>query len=346
MAKKVNTTLSKAFTLIILAVILYLLFLIFRPFLREIIFAAILATILHPWYQKLLNKLKGRANIASFIMSFLILLLIIIPLMNVGYFLAQQSIEAYQNAQQVFKNLPQQINWQVLNIFNLNQDYISIIQEIAFDVISYLRDILVNWASSFVKTTSQLAGSLILVILTTFFIFRDGKKILHYLMELTPLPSKYDKLIFNKFKDVSYSVILGEFGAAFAQTILALIGFIIVGLPSFILALLIFLTAFIPYIGTIIIWLPVIIYLFLTGQLWQGLFLIIWSIVVVGLSDNVIRPYLIKGKIKVHPLVVFFSIIGAIVVFGFWGVVIGPLIVAMAVVIFDIYKLEFIKTNK
>ncbi|MBD3359502.1 MAG: AI-2E family transporter [Candidatus Buchananbacteria bacterium] len=346
MAKQVNTTLSKAFTLIILAVILYLLFLIFRPFLREIIFAAILATILHPWYQKLLSKLKGHANITAFIMSFLILLLIIIPLMNVGYFLAQQSIEAYQNAQQVFKNFPQQINGEILSVFNLNKEYISIIQEIAFDIVSYLRDLLVDWASSFVKTTSQLVGSLVLVILTTFFIFRDGNKILQYLRELTPLPGKYDKLIFEKFKDVSYSVILGEFGAALAQTILALIGFIIVGLPSFILALLIFLTAFIPYIGTIIIWLPVIAYLFLTGQLWQGLFLIIWSIVVVGLSDNVIRPYLIKGKIKVHPLVVFFSIIGAIVVFGFWGVVIGPLIVAMAVVIFDIYKLEFIKTNK
>ncbi len=342
MAKNINKTLTRIFILIILVILLYLLFLIFRPFLREIIIAAILATILYPWYEKLLQKFKGRKNLTAFVMSFLILLLIIIPLINIGYFFAQRSIEAYHTSQQLLKNLPEIININFLNVFDLDQRYISVIQDSVLSLVAYLRDLLVNWASGFIKGTSQGVASLFLIILTTFFVFRDGKKFLKYLTELIPLPKRYNKLIWQKFRSVSRSVILAEFGSAITQSILAVIGFVIVGLPAFILSLLIFLAAFIPYLGTIIIWLPVSIYLFLTGRIWQGIFLTLWAIVVVGLSDNIIRPYLIKGKIHVHPLIVFFSIIGAIIVFGFWGVVIGPLIVAMAVVVFDIYKLEFV----
>lgn len=346
MAKNSGKTITRVFILITLAVILYLLFLIFQHFIPEIVIAAILATILHPWYKKLLKILKGHKNITAFIMSFFILLVIIIPLANIGYFFSQRAVQAYQESKQIFNNLPNIINLELLYSFNIDPQYISIIQDVSLDIVAYLRNIMVDWGSSFIRETSQALSSLLLIILTSFFVFRDSDSIIKYIKELIPLPKKYDKLIWQKFKDVSNSVIISEFGAALAQSVLAVIGLLIAGLPVFILALLIFLTALIPYLGTIIIWVPLIIYLFLSGQIWQAVFLIIWSIIVVGLSDNIIRPYLIKGKIEVHPLIVFFSIIGAIIVFGFWGVFIGPLIVAMAVVVFDIYKLEFISKTK
>jgi predicted PurR-regulated permease PerM len=99
----------------------------------------------------------------------------------------------------------------------------------------------------------------------------------------------------------------------------------------------------IPYVGAGIVWLPVGIYLLIIGQIWQGIFLICYGALIISSVDNVIRAYIIKGKANVHPIFVFFSILGGIALFGFWGILFGPLIVAITITIFHIYEMEYAK---
>jgi predicted PurR-regulated permease PerM len=128
---------------------------------------------------------------------------------------------------------------------------------------------------------------------------------------------------------------------AFAQSLVGTIGFMIVGLPALLAAVLIFIFSFLPYVGTVIIWLPAAIYLLVTGQIWQGVFMLIWGAFAISLVDNFVRPLLIQGKAQVHPMIIFFSIFGGITLFGFWGVIFGPLIVALTFTILHIYELQY-----
>jgi predicted PurR-regulated permease PerM len=96
-----------------------------------------------------------------------------------------------------------------------------------------------------------------------------------------------------------------------------------------------------PYFGSGLVWFPVSIYLLVTGQIWQGIFLMAWGMALVGTIDNLIRAYLIKGKAQVHPIFVIFSILGGIILFGFWGIVFGPLFISLAVTILHIYEMEY-----
>jgi predicted PurR-regulated permease PerM len=167
---------------------------------------------------------------------------------------------------------------------------------------------------------------------------------LEKLMYWTPLPDKYDHLIFRKFKDVSYTVFLSTFAVAAAQAALCAIAFSIVGLPAFFPAIATALLSMIPFFGAYLVWIPASIYLLLTGQIWQGIFMIIWGAGLISTIDNVIRMYMIKGKAQVHPLFVLFSVLGGITVFGFWGVVIGPLIISLTVTVLNIYdEIEYKK---
>ena len=90
-----------------------------------------------------------------------------------------------------------------------------------------------------------------------------------------------------------------------------------------------------------IFYVPVGLYYLAIGKIWQGVFVLLWGLLIIGTIDNVIRTYMIKGKVAVNPIFAFFSILGGIALFGFWGMILGPLIVALAVTIFHIYEIEF-----
>ena len=115
----------------------------------------------------------------------------------------------------------------------------------------------------------------------------------------------------------------------------------IVGLPAFFPGLLMGFLALLPYIGTGFIWFPAGIYLLVIGKIWQGIFMLIWGFGVISTVDNAIRAYMIKGKAEVHPIFVIFSLLGGISLFGFWGILFGPLIISLAVTIMHIYELEY-----
>lgn len=322
-------------------------YLIFKPFLITILISAVLASIFYPIYEWLTKKIGGRPNLAALIMCLLILLVIIIPMTNLIIFGAQKSIAAYSdtmrflNNNNVGDNIEDGILAKAQGWFNISG---TELKGIFLDVAKKSSNWLVEGAGGFLKGTTSFVISLVLIIFTLFFFFADGKRMLEKLMYWTPLPDKYDHLIFKKFKDVSYTVFLSTFAVAIAQATLCAIGFTIVGLPAFFPAIATALLSMIPFFGAYLVWVPASIYLLVTGHIWQGVFMIIWGAGLISTIDNVIRMFMIKGKAQVHPLFVLFSVLGGITVFGFWGVVIGPLIISLAVTVLNIYdEIEYKK---
>jgi len=343
-----RTFLTRIFLFILLAGAFVGCYMIFRPFLVVMLISAVLASVFYPVYEWLVKKIGGRSKIAALAMCLMILLVIIIPLTNLIIFGAQKSIAAYSDAMNFLNNnsgFEDRIESGVLaradSMFNISA---SELKAIILDVAKKSSNWLVEGAAGFLKGTTSFVISLILIIFTLFFFFIDGKKMLEKVMYWTPLPDKYDHLIFKKFKDVSYTVFVSTFVVAAAQASLCALGFYIVGLPAFFPAIATALLSMIPYFGAYLVWVPASIYLFATGQIWQGVFMVIWGGGLISMIDNVIRMFMIKGKAQVHPLFVLFAVLGGISVFGFWGVVIGPLMVALAVTVLNIYdEIEYKK---
>lgn len=339
-----SKNLTRPFLLIILAVILVAVYLIFQPFLTEILVAAILVSVFYGLYEKLLKFFKGRRHLTSLVMCFLLVILIILPLARLIVYAGQESTKAYSQAVEFFSqySLDDLYSSGFLSSFDFI-DGENIVEEFFLDILSKTSDWLMAGATIFIKETTNFVVSLILIIITMYFFFIDGKKIMEKLMYLSPLPNSYDKEIFKKFREVSYTGMIATFVTALGQGVVGAIGFAIVGFPALFAGIIIGLLSLLPYIGSMIFYIPMSIYYLLTGQIWQGIFIFAWGMIVIGNTDHLIRALMIKGKAQVNPIFIILSIIGGISMFGFWGVVLGPLIVAIIVTIFHIYELEYCK---
>lgn len=335
--------LSRAFLFFLIFSVAFAVYKIFQPFLVIILAATILVSIFYAPYEQLVKMFKGRKNLAAFVMCVLVAILVIVPLSNFIVYTAQRSVEAYDKTI-VFVNerdLPETIKntfWAKYNLLGINSDTFK---SALVDVAKKVNEWLVNGAGNLIKGTTSFVFSFIMILFTMFFFFADGKKMLDRLMHLTPLSNKYDKEIFKKFSDVSSSIMLSTFVTAIAQGIIGGVGFMIVGLPAFFAGIAMGFLSLMPYIGAAIIWFPAGIYLLVIGKVWQGVFILIWGGAVVSSVDNLLRAYIIKDKAQVHPIFIIFSILGGISLFGFWGVIFGPLIISIAVTILHIYEMEY-----
>ena len=181
------------------------------------------------------------------------------------------------------------------------------------------------------------------MVFSMFFFFRDGDLLLRELKSLIPMAPNYKDMVVNKLREVTYATFFGIFGTGICQGVAA--GMIFWGLginnPT-LWAAATALVSLIPVIGTATIWVPLSIYLILTGYLGKGIILLVLGSGVIGLVDNFVRPLIIEGKSEgMHLLLVFFSLAGGLILFGPSGLVLGPLVSALLVTFLDIYRAEF-----
>jgi len=342
--------LAKPFLLILVFVVLIGCYLVFRPFLTEILVAAILASVFYHPFKVLSRWLGHRRHLAAFLMCLLLTLVIIIPSVKIVIYAGQRSVDAYSQAVSFFDthgvndifSTPffQQgaLRYLDLSHYNFNSDTFK---GIFLNAVQQSSAWLLSGATLALKETTNFFASLIVIIITTFFFFVDGKKMLNWLMYISPLPNKYDREIFTKFRAVSQTIFVTTFVTAIAQGIVGAIGFGFVGFPALLAFIIVTLLSFLPYIGSTIFYIPLGIYYLLVGNVWQGIFILLWGFIIIGATDNFIRAYMIKGKAEVNPIFVLFSVLGGVIMFGFWGVILGPLIIALAVTVLHIYTLEF-----
>lgn len=332
--------LSKYFLIFLIILAVIACFLLFKPFLIEIIIAGVLVSVFYKPFTKLTKLFKGRQKIAAFLMSLFLLLIIIVPISTLIIQIGKKAPMAYTETIEFVNTTGDNFKNNFLSNFGIDLNN-NKIESIVLNSVKKISDWLVSAVPLILKGTSNFIISLVLMLLTTFFFFIDGKKILAKLKLWSPLPNKYDLIIFKKFREISFSALVSTFVTAGIQGVIGIIGFLIVGVPALFPGLLLAFACLIPYFGGMLVYVPIGIYLILAGQIWQGIFILIWGAVIIGNADNIIRAYILHGTAKINPIFLIFALMGGIILFGFWGLVLGPLILSLVTTIFSIYELEY-----
>ncbi|HET8549587.1 MAG TPA: AI-2E family transporter, partial [Bryobacteraceae bacterium] len=200
---------------------------------------------------------------------------------------------------------------------------------------------LLNWAKSLAVNVGQTIVDTVIMLLTLFFLLRDGERIRDRIGSLLPIePQRYQQLV----ETISGSIaanIYGVLSVAVAQGLLGLIGYAIAGLPSVVLwSVATALFSMIPLAGAASVWSVATIYLIATGSWGKAVFMLAWGAGVISTADNIVRPLVLSGRVKLHTLLIFFSLLGGVRAFGIIGLFVGPIIVSVAMALVEILDEE------
>lgn len=322
------------FTLFILA-LAFTIFL-FKPFLTVLVLSASLALVFSPIYKWLQSKMQWQSGWLASILTVLLFVVVLCgPLFLVGKLVFQQSTELYQSLTSTYDSnqFLEQLEVQITSFVPENID-IDLKQRVA-DVVATLSDDIGNIFSS----TLHTLFSFLLVLLSMFYFLKDGHRWKKTMISLSPLPDTYDKKVVTRLTKAVNGILLGYLFIGFAQGALLGIGLAIFGVPNAVLfGVIAAIASLVPMVGTGLVAIPVILFLFATGDTASAVGLSIWSGVVVGASDEILRPLVIGNTLNIPPLLVLFSVLGGIALLGPIGVLIGPLVISLLHALISIYR--------
>lgn len=329
----------------LLVIVGYLVWLIMLPFITALALSAIIVTICHPLYLQI-QKRTPRQNktAAAFFTTIIVLVLIVLPLSLITALVTKEIVSVYHE----FGN-NQNLELQGM-IQSLEAKVNSLFPGLDINVSEQLRAVgewfIANLGAIFASTVS-IVFTFILSMLGSFYFFRDGKELMQLLIRVSPLPDGEDTVIFERMAGAVRAVAVGTLLIALIQGTLVALGFAIFGVPRAALwGMFASFGALMPGIGTTIVTAPAIIYLFFAGDTVMAIGLLIWSVLIVGLVDNLVGPYLIGRKNNMHPFIILISVLGGISLFGPIGFIIGPVTVTLFFVLLEIYNQYIIKDRK
>lgn len=319
-----------------------------KPFLGPIFWAVAIALIFHPVQQMLVARLGPRPNINALITLLVCMVIVIIPVLFLGAALIAEGMGMYQKIQAGDIRPGEYID-QVNNSFPAIQAFLG-----QFDVnFAELRDravsailggsqFLAKQALGIGQNTFQFFLGLALMVYMTFFLLRDGQKLIDLLIEALPLGDERERLLFAKFAEVTRATVKGNLLIAIIQGALGGVIFWALGITGALLwGVVMAIVSLLPAVGAAIVWVPAAIYLAAVGDVISALILTAFGTVVIGLADNVLRPILVGRDTKMPDYLVLLSTLGGIVLFGINGFVMGPLVAALFMAFWGIFIREF-----
>jgi predicted PurR-regulated permease PerM len=322
----------------------YLTYQILQPFLRAIAWAVVFAIVFYPVYTFLLKYLRLKA-LASTVTLIIIILIILGPFTYLSFILVDEMGNLVQNINkgtldsianvfshskitQLIDRIQSQIGMQGIgNTDNLTESLKSLGGSIT---------------SSLTAGITNLAGMIIdfiLMLFALFFFLKDGSGFLPGVRDYLPFSEDDKSRLISKVKDMVISTVYGGVLIAVIQGILGGFAFYFLGIKSPVLwGSAMTVMSFLPLIGTFSIWGPASGYLFIQGSYVKGIILLLYGILVISMVDNVLRPIIVSGRTKMPTLVVFLSVLGGIKLFGLIGFIMGPLVLALFISVFEIFK--------
>ncbi|HXG50347.1 MAG TPA: AI-2E family transporter [candidate division Zixibacteria bacterium] len=349
-----QTWLVTGFFFALLATILYGAFLILSPFLRAITWAAILAILVYPAYVWLLRKLGGRATAAALIIITLITLLVVLPGIRVAGYLSTEAVELVRSVGSLMSRegveewkqkawVQQLISWwSVLGVELAALDFQFNWKEILIRGAQLSSGALVAHITEVAQDILRFVANFVLVLITLFFFLRDGSAFFQRVRRLLPMDPEHQERLFQHVVNAVSAVVHGCIVVAMVQGLLAGVAYWALGVPYAILwGAVTTLAALFPVGGTTLVTVPASIYLFLEGENVRGFLLLVFSLGVVGVIDNVLKPILIGSRLQLPVLFLFFGILGGLAVFGALGFILGPVVLALLAALLDLYSEEY-----
>lgn len=342
---------AKAFVLLLTLVTLAFGW-ILMPYIGAIFWGAVLAILFAPFHRRVLAGLGNRPVLAALTTLTICLVLVIFPMILIAISMAQEGTALYQKIESgeidagaflrnVFSALPAWVH-DILGRFGV--DSIASLQAWLSNAAVQASKLIATRMLSIGKNTFDFIVGFFVMLYLLFFLLKDGRLLAGRIQQAIPLSVEHKKLLFDKFTTVIRATVKGNFLVAGAQGAMGGLAFWMLDVQAPLLwAVVMAFLSLLPAVGAALVWAPVALYLIATGALWQGAILIAFGVLVIGMIDNVLRPVLVGKDIKMPDYLVLISTIGGMAIFGLNGFVIGPMIAAMFIALWDIFS--FHKNN-
>ena len=322
-----------------------------EPYLGPIVLAFIISLLFTPMHKRLLARMPTRENTAAMLSCFIMTVIIVIPLLIVFSSIVHQgttvSKESYTwlttgGPKELFAHPFAQKTLALIDKYSPFHDFDPqvIIQKIATTA-SQVGSQALNISAKILGDATNLLINFMMMLFVLFFLLRDNDKMIAAIRHVIPLSRSQEDTIMNEVEQVARSAVLGSFLTALAQGLAGGFAMWLCGFQGLFWGSMMAFASLIPVVGTALIWIPASLYLLLVGDWEWSLFLASWGVLVVGSIDNIVRPLLMQGSSSMNTLLIFFSIIGGIQLFGLIGMIYGPIIFGVTLVLFKMYEVEF-----
>ncbi|MGE5234492.1 MAG: AI-2E family transporter [Acidobacteriota bacterium] len=319
-----------------------------RAFLIPIVLAAVFATLFQPLYRALLRLTPRRRAVAALLSCFILLLGLLLPLYGVVFLIADEALDVYAQIEAKMQLLLAGPDPALLRDIQATPWYTQLHldrvnwAQVTSGVLQGLGNAATALISRSSRGTLQALIMLAVTLFTMFYFFVDGEKLVARLKFLSPLAERHENAIIERFVSVARATVAGTFVIAALQALLGGVTLAICGVKAPVLwALVMLFLAFIPAFGVKLVLVPIALVQLLTGEVWQGVTILLVSFLVILNVDNLLRPRLVGSRSGLHDLVVFFSTLGGLATFGVTGIIVGPVIAAFVQSMLEIYVEEF-----
>jgi predicted PurR-regulated permease PerM len=314
------------------------------PYFGAVFWAAILAVVFAPTYRYISAHLGDRASAGALATLVMILLIVILPAVLIGAMLLDEAMTTYQRIESgeldpagyvrtIFDALP---TWTTDLLGRFGVSSLADVQEKLSSGIARAARFFAYGALNVGQNALEFVVSFFVMLYVLFFLLRDGASLRVRAREAVPLRRELQRDLATRFVNVIRATIKGNVVIAIVQGTLGGIAFWALGVTGALMwGVLMAFLSLLPAVGTALVWIPVAIYLMLAGAFWKAIGLVAFGTLVIGLVDNVLRPTLVGKDTKMPDYVVLLSTLGGIAVFGFNGFVIGPIIAAMFIAVWD-----------
>jgi predicted PurR-regulated permease PerM len=336
--------------LILVAIVLGLGFLVFHHFLLVFAVAGPIAMFLAPVHRSLTRGLRGRSGLAAALIVAFCAALVLVPILGSATLLSQQAIAFFDWARPRLEpaalqalwteTLPQRYPW-LKRWFDFDQ------QELARGASAALSRGVAEVNQIVQVTVARLTSAvfdLAVFVLMLFFFLRDGSQFRERVAEISPLSPEQESQIFDHLTRTVKGVLRAMIVVPIVQGLIAFPAFYLLGVPAPLLwSVMVFLAALIPLLGSPLAWVPAVVYLFVAGQTWQWVSLLLYGLVVISGIDNLVKPVLLRDAARIHPLLGFLAIVGGFLSFGPLGFFVGPVVLSLVISALRIYRLEMMR---
>jgi predicted PurR-regulated permease PerM len=337
---------EKSFLLLLVAVSVAFAWVLW-PFSGAILWATVLAIVFAPPYRVLLRSTGRRPNVAAVLTVVLILLIVVVPLAMIGALVVREAASFYEKIisgeiqlGRFFRHPTEWLpTWAagLLDHFGLRD--LAAIQERVTEEIAKAGQFLAGQAVSIGQNAADLMVGFLMVFYLLFFLLRDGQGLTTRLRHAIPLRPEQRHALFTRFTEVIRATVKGTVVVAAVQGALGGMMFWLLGIQgSALWGAVMAILSLLPAVGAALVWLPVSLYLMVSGALWQGISLMAYGVFVISMVDNFLRPLLVGKETRLPDYLVLISTLGGIAIFGLNDLVLGPVIAALFIASWDIFS--------
>jgi predicted PurR-regulated permease PerM len=318
----------------------YLCWLVLQPFVGVLLWAVVLVVVFYPAHRRL-AAWTGAPGTAAAFSTLLVIVTVLVPVILVTFAVGRElrgAVDYIQGGVGHLMDLPV-----VRPLLAWLDQYVDV------DVWrsnEYVGEQLQAWSSAIARPTLMFVGGVVtalvqtvLVVFSMFYLFRDGESLRHAVYDIVPLEYEQSHRIVARTREVIGATIYGVLAIAMIQGTLGTLIFFILGLPSPLLwGVVMFLLSMIPMAGAFLVWVPAALYLLVTGSYVKAIVLGAWGVLVIGSIDNFLSPRLVGRRARLHELLIFFSVLGGLQVFGVLGLVLGPVLAAITLALIEVVR--------